>query len=105
MGLITDAEVECALLRQGTVTPILTSKSIIDKIQQVQYYVFPNTTLTICCLTLDNGYAVTGDSACVDPKEFDKDLGESIAYTNAVNKLWSLESYLKKEALHNDTSN
>ena len=56
-------------------------------------------TTTICQLTLENGFTVTGESACVDPDNFDKTIGESIAYENARNKIWVLEGYLLKQAL------
>ena len=59
------------------------------------------TTLTICVLTLENGFTVTGESACVDPNNFDKDIGEKIAYENAREKIWQLEGYLLMSRLHN----
>lgn len=59
------------------------------------------TTLTICVLTLENGFTVTGESACVDPNNFDKDIGEKIAYENAREKIWQLEGYLLMSKLHN----
>jgi hypothetical protein len=65
------------------------------------YYVFPDTTLTICCLTLRNGYQVTGESACVNPANFVKETGEKYAREQAVEKIWMLEGYLLKESLRN----
>lgn len=68
-----------------------------ERIEQVivgeDYYVYPNTTLTVCCLTLENGYNVTGESACVDPANFDKEKGREIARKNAKQKIWALEGY------------
>jgi hypothetical protein len=55
------------------------------------------TTLTICILSLRNGFTVTGESACVDPANFDKTKGEEIARANAFDKLWPLEGYLLAE--------
>ena len=56
--------------------------------------------LTICILTLENGFTVTGESACASPENFDKLLGQKIAYENARNKIWQLEGYLLKEKLY-----
>jgi hypothetical protein len=59
------------------------------------------TTVTGCWAFLPNGFQVGyGDSACVDPANFDFDLGKKYAkercLTNATNKLWELEGYLLK---------
>ena len=56
--------------------------------------------LTICILTLENGFTVTGESACASPENFDKLIGQKIAYQNAREKIWQLEGYLLKEKLY-----
>ena len=56
--------------------------------------------LTICILTLENGFTVTGESACASPENFDKLIGQKLAYKNALNKIWQLEGYLLKEQLY-----
>lgn len=58
-------------------------------------------TTTICKAILPNGFTVgTGESACVDPKNFNKELGERYAKerakADALNELWKLEGYLLK---------
>ena len=55
--------------------------------------------LTICILVLENGFTVTGESACASPENFDREVGENVAYQNAFNKIWSLEGYLLKNKL------
>jgi len=57
------------------------------------YYNFPGTTVTVCCLSLENGFNAVGDSACVDPANFDVAIGECIAREKAVDSMWSLEGY------------
>lgn len=56
--------------------------------------------LTFCVLTLQNGFTVTGESACASPENFDAELGRKIARDNAINKVWMLEGYLLKQQLH-----
>lgn len=57
--------------------------------------------LTICVLTLKNGFTVTGESACASPENFDADVGRKIARTNAVNKIWPLMGYeLRSKLAH-----
>lgn len=82
-------------LDEPRVTPERVEKLIIGE----QYHVFEGTTLTICCLTLRNGYTVTGESACASPDNFDSELGQKIARDNAKQKIWALEGYLLCEEL------
>ncbi len=42
---------------------------------------------TICLLTLANGFEIVGTSACVNPEDFNIDIGEYWAKKDAVNKL------------------
>lgn len=60
--------------------------------------------LTICVITLQNGFTVTGESACASPENYDKDIGEQIAFNNARDKIWQLEGYLLKEKLYKGES-
>jgi hypothetical protein len=55
--------------------------------------------LTICVLTLKNGFTVTGESACASPENFDAELGHEIARKNAIDKVWPLMGYALKERL------
>lgn len=60
--------------------------------------------LTFCVLTLQNGFTVTGESACASPENFNAEIGRKIARDNAVNKVWMLEGYLLKQRLHEEKS-
>lgn len=55
--------------------------------------------LTFCVLVLENGFTVTGESACASQENFDAEIGRKIARQNAVNKIWLLEGYLLKQRL------
>ena len=77
----------------------LTPQDIDNVIWCEQFHVFPGRSLTICCLTLNNGYCVTGESACASPENFDKEIGERIARENARQKIWALEGYLLREKI------
>ena len=59
-----------------------------------------DSTMTIVILKLKNGFEVIGQASCVDPLNFDKEIGASIARENAVNKLWELEGYLLKQRMY-----
>lgn len=58
-----------------------------------------HTLLTFCVLTLRNGFAVTGESACASPENFDAEVGRKVARANAVAKVWPLMGYALKERL------
>lgn len=64
-----------------------------------QYYVFPATTLTICCLILKNGFAIAGESAATSPSNFDAEVGRVAAKKDALRKVGMLEGYLLKQKL------
>ena len=56
--------------------------------------------MTFCVLVLQNGFTVTGESACASPENFDAETGKSAARNNAVKKIWSLLGYSLREKLH-----
>lgn len=60
--------------------------------------------LTICILTLRNGFTVTGESACASPENFDEELGKKIARDKAREKIWPLEGYRLREQLFQEES-
>lgn len=96
-----EQQIENEIQRKGLNAPRLTPAQIDEAIQSEQYHVFPGTTLTVCALTLRNGYIVTGESAAASPENFDKEIGRKIARENARNKIWALEGYLLREKLSN----
>ncbi len=49
--------------------------------------------LTFCILVLKNGFTVTGQSACADPANFDRDIGNRLARKDAIGKIWPLLGY------------
>ena len=99
----SEKEIEKEIQEKQLNAPRLTPDLIDAVIKNAQYHVFEGSQLTVCCLTLQNGYTVTGESACASPENFDKELGEKIAYNNARNKIWAIEGYLLKEKLYNES--
>lgn len=97
---LTEAQVEARVEALGLNAPRVTATHIDAVIVKQDYYVFPDTTLTVCMLTLVNGYHVTGESAAASPANFDAELGRQVAYRNARNKVWGLEGYLLRDRLH-----
>ena len=55
--------------------------------------------LTICIITMKNGFRQIGKAAPADPRNFDRRIGERYAYEDAFKGLWHLEGYLLCEKL------
>lgn len=94
-----DDKIEREIQAKGMTAPRLTPDAIKATVKSEDYHVFPGTTLTVCCLTLRNGFTVTGESACASVENFDAELGRKIARDNAVQKIWALEGYLLRNQL------
>lgn len=92
-------KIEQAIKEAGAdVAPRITLSDIHGKIEKMDY--IHHGLLTICVLTLQNGFTVTGESACASPENYNQTVGETIAYENAVEKIWPLEGYLLKQRLY-----
>lgn len=94
-----EKSIEKQIKEKGLTAPRVTPESIDAKIVSEQFHVFDGTTVTVCALTLQNGFVVTGESASASPENFDPEIGRRIARDNARNKIWALEGYLLREQL------
>lgn len=56
--------------------------------------------LTLCVLVLHNGFTVTGQSACADPKNFNRDIGHRLAREDAFRKIWPLLGFELRTTLY-----
>lgn len=93
-----ESAVEAEIQAKGLNAPRLTPALIDAQIKGEQYAVFGGV-MTVCVLTLQNGYMVVGESACASPANFNAELGQKIARDNARNKIWALEGYLLRSKL------
>lgn len=97
---MNDNQVEQEIQEKGLTAPRITPERIDSIISGEDYHVFPGTTVTVCVLKLENGFTVTGESACASPENFDAELGRKIARTQARDKIWALEGYVLRQKLH-----
>ncbi len=104
MTTIADKELEALL----TLCPAerVTKEYIDSRIKDTTFAKMEDTT-TICRITLDNGYTVNGFSACVNPENYNKEIGEKIAYDNAYRELWPLFGFIlaEKNKLRKEATN
>ena len=65
----------------------LTKEFLESEIDKTEYNRLGGT-ITHCTITTKSGFTFTGESACVDPNNFDQKIGEKFAYENAFEKMW-----------------
>lgn len=90
--------------------PRVTLDQIKTLIDHEEYHIFDNASesgerypaLTVCVLTLKNGYKVVGHSACADPENFNEELGHKIAKDKAIGEIWPLAGFLLRDRLHRE---
>ena len=97
------SDIEQEIVNKGLTAPRITPDRIDEVIAKMDSHVFKGSQLTVVCLTLNNGFTVTGESACASPENFDAEIGMKIALENAKQKIWALEGYLLKQKLHEAT--
>ena len=116
-----DQTIEAQIQAKGLTAPRITPADIEANIKSVHFFVasdaiqqqnavhecddsgwlLGSTQLqTFCVIQLRNGFAVTGESACASPENFDAEIGRNIARQNAVQKIWPLLGFSLKQKLH-----
>jgi hypothetical protein len=55
--------------------------------------------LTICLLTMRNGFTIIGKAAPADPQNFDPELGRKFAREDAIRQVWPLMGYALRDKL------
>ena len=76
----------------------LTKEFLESEIKEVQYQRLSGT-ITHCTIVTKSGFTFTGESACVDPNNYNKELGEKYAYENAFEKMWMPYGFWLHKAL------
>ena len=97
MNAVTESELKTHQEKIGGKR--VTLDALKANIVKEDFHVFPGSQLTVCVLTLQNGFTVTGESACADPAMFNAEIGQKIARENAERKIWPLMGYALKEEM------
>jgi len=87
----TDAEYRAPSVTLGDVQAAIAYES---------YQRIPYTNVTICCLILQNGFAVVGEAHCVSADNYDREIGQKLAYEAAESKVWGFLGYALKDRLY-----
>lgn len=99
-----DAEMEIEINELGLLAPRVTNDHINELMSRVEYSIsVVDGTTTTLAVAMINGFTLAiGKTACVDPKNFNAELGAKYAKLNAEeaarDKLWELEGWRLKMA-------
>jgi len=94
-----EADIEREIKDKGLTGKRITPEMLEEEIVSEQFHVFEGSCLTVCCLTLQNGFTVTGESACAVPENFDAEIGQKIARAKARERIWPLLGFRLRDQL------
>lgn len=92
MNPVTETE-----LKALSTAPRVTEEELEANIVKTTF--FNHGLLTLCVLDLKNGFMVVGESACASPENYNKEIGERLAFSDAKKKIWPLMGYALRERL------
>ena len=77
-------------------TKIVTQKQISEILSNCEFKEFHRIFGKQCIVValLPNGFTIVGESACVDPNNYDEIIGYNLALEDIEKQLWMLEGYL-----------
>lgn len=115
---MNDQQIENEIMAKGLNAPRVTQADIQSEIAAVHYFTAEEAVmhtegddvryfmsmpalklLTFCVLVLDNGFTVTGESACASPENFNSQIGQKIARQKAEEKIWPLLGFRLRDKL------
>lgn len=94
-----EKQIEQEIQDKGLTAKRITPEMLDAEITDEQFHLFEGSCLTVCCLTLKNGFTVTGESACASPENFNEEIGQRIAKSNARDKIWPLLGFRLRDEL------
>lgn len=87
-------------LKAAAVAPRVTEEEIPAEVKTVEYAYLG--LLTICALTLHNGFKVVGQSACASAENYNKEFGEQFAYRDAKRQIGAFLGFRICEARYKE---
>jgi hypothetical protein len=98
--VMSEQEIEKELQDKGLNAPRLSPEKINAVIMDETFTMLPSGKCMVCEISLENGFTVRGESACVDKRNFDMEIGRKISREDARRKIWGFEAYLLQQRLH-----
>ena len=75
----------------------ITETNVHDFVKEIEYQPWGDKT-TIAKATLTNGFVMVESSSCVDPENFNMDIGSSICKERIYNRVWHMLGFLLQSA-------
>ena len=72
----------------------LSTDAVKSLIKSTVFLQIEETTMTVCVLVLNSGSAIIGQFSCIDPANFDIEIGRTFAYQDALDQLMQREGYM-----------
>lgn len=93
--MLSENEIEKEIQDRNLNAPRLSPENIDLVIKSVHYEMFSVTRITLCTITLNNGFTVCGiNNGPVSAENFNIGLAKKLSYQKARNEIWPLEGYL-----------
>lgn len=100
-GLMTESEFEEHFKKIENKPTTVTEEWVHEIMENSEYMVdtvFDKCTIVSC--RLPNGFVIVESSACVDPKNYNEEMGSNICLDKIEAKIWELEGYRLQEELY-----
>lgn len=78
--------------KKNTVTKDQITEILLQSKVEVFHAIFGKQCIVVALLP--NGFTIVGESACVDPRNYDNEIGYELAMKDIEKQLWMLEGYL-----------
>lgn len=110
MGVMNAAECEAHFEKveeeEKVEIPAITEEYILEILNDSDFEIF--TTFDKCTIVsckLPNGFVVTESSACVNPADYNEEIGTDACIDKITRKVWELEAYRLQQALYEAEGN
>lgn len=73
--------------------PYINDEIVDGMIREKHFWLVPGTSTTICAIVLKNGYTVFDSAACIDSRNYQKEIAERLAFSKARDKVFRLAAF------------
>lgn len=81
--------------RAQATKPFVTNEMVDALIDRAEFWKVPGLPMTVCCLILKNGYAVTDSASCMSPKNYNEELQKKLSFSKARDHVFKLLAFHK----------
>ena len=96
---MTDMTIEQEIQAKADKAPRVKPADVKAEIVGETFTLLPSGRVTVCELTLKNGFTVRGESAVVFVENFDAEIGRKVARENAEKEVWQLLGFRLRDEL------